>query len=875
MVRSRAAEPRHFCYRPRVPSARGEDGVPVRPAETHDALDALTARSAIWSLAVAGAAVALPAVVRPEAAASYLSQSAALLTAAALLAAVRPRVSPAVVARAAFAGGAAMVAVTAWVTGGVAALVYHAYSVALVGAAWLVFAPAAAALATLGIVGLGALMAYATAMGWPPAPWLPFTPFHAWLTTATACALMALVQWLEVHRLRASRRALADTLARTESALQRVAESERRYEEVVSLAPGVVYEFELRQDGSRAFTFLSEGARRLFEMAPEAVLADAAALFRLLDPPAQAQAFDAALARSAAALSPFDFKGSIRTPAGHVKWIRGHSLASRSDDGTVRWHGMMTDVTERTRTALALRDSQAALKHSLSMLQSAFESTADGLLIVDAKGRVEGYNQKFLALWRVPAVIASTRDDGQLLAHVLGQLEDPESFLARVRALYAQPDQASFDLLRFKDGRRFERYSQPRIVDGAVVGRVWSFRDVTARVEEERERQTLEHRLQQAQTLEALGTLGGGIAHEFNNLLTVILANAEEAADAADEAERRASLDAVTQAAHRASALVRELRDFSEPRPAPREVLPAAELVGTALDRLRTTLPPAVTVQHALDDDLTIYANPTQLQQVVTNLVARAAHAVGDGPARITVTLGAAPPLEVPASTPRPRAARYARLAVTDTGPGMPAGQVSRLFDALPAAGTAAGPELGLAVVHGLVRRNGGEILVESGPAAGTTFRVYFPATVPIVEAPAPATTSAAPTAQPAAARHILVVDDEADIVRVVSEGLRRLGYRVTSSMDPSEALAAFDADPASIDAVLTDLTMPRMSGVELARQLRSRRADLPVVLFTGHPAQLGPDEARAAGIRTVLSKPMTLSMLAEALYRALDPVPR
>lgn len=859
-------------------TSRGDDGAPVGPAGTPEALDALTARSAIWSLAVAGVAAALPALVRPEAAAYYFTQSAALLAAAALLFAVRTRVSPSFVARAAFLGGAVVVALTAWLTGGVSALVYHAYSVALVAAAWLVFSPAAAVLATVLIVSLGAAMAYATSAGWTPSPWLPFTPFHAWQTTATACALVALVQWLEVHRLRASRQALSETLTRTERALERVAESERRYAEVVSMAPGVVYEFELRPDGTRRFTFLSEGARRMFEVPPETALADASAFFRLLDPPGQLALFDAALSRSAAALSTFDFKGSIRTPSGHAKWIRGHSLPSRRDDGTVRWHGVLTDVTERTRTALALRDSQAALKHSLSMLQSAFEATADGLLIVDSRGRVEGYNQKFLALWRVPAVIASTRDDAQLLAHVLGQLDDPEAFLGRVRVLYAHPDQASFDLLRFKDGRRFERYSQPQVLDGVVVGRVWSFRDVTARVEEERERGTLEQQLQHAQTLEALGALAGGITHDFNNLLTVILTNAEAAATAGDASARQMSLVAVTDAVQRASALVRELREFSQPRPAAREVLTGADVIATALARLRATVPATVVIQESLDPGVTVYANPTQLQQIVTNLVTRAVAALGAGTGRITVTLGGAPPLEVPASTPRPRAARYVRLAVTDTGAGMTPDEVAALFDTRPATGTAAGPGLGLAVVHGLVRRHGGEIQVESAPAAGTTFRVYFPAAAaaaaPPEGAPAPREAVTA-SSTPPEGRHILVVDDEADIVRVVSDGLRRLGYRVTPATDPMDAWAAFERDPFAFDAVITDLSMPRLTGVELARRMRARRTDLPVVLFTGHAAQLGVDEVRGAGIRTVLHKPMTLSMLAEALYRALDAVPR
>ena len=864
---------RESCYRSLVPSfERGAAPPPSLPDPVQPGFDAFAARSALRSLLVTSIIVALPAFVRTESASYYLTQGGLLLVGATGLLATRRWLGPQGVARGVLVVGWVVAATAAWFSGGAFSPAFHAYSVALTGGAWLALGPRGAIVSTAGAVVVGGLLAAATAAGWTPRPWITHTPWTAWLTTATASAVIAVVQWLELQRLRSANARLHDELARVDAAQRRIADSERRYADIVSTVPGVVFEFEGRPDGRRVFTFVSEGARALFERAPTEVAGDAEILFSHVTDPGDRARLDAAIADASEALRPFEIDGRVRTASGVQKHVRAQALPARLSDGTVRWHGVLTDLTERVKAQRALEASQTALTQSLSMLQAAFESTVDGLLVVDGQGRVVAHNQRFLALWRVPEVIARTRDDGQLLAHVLDQLDDPDAFLAKVRELYARPDAVSFDTLTFRDGRCYERYSQPQVANGEVVGRVWSFRDVTARATEERRRGELERELQQAQTLEALGTLAGGIAHDFNNLLTVILANAEQARLEPDAAGRDTCLDAVHAAGTRAAQLVREIRAFSQPRATDRAVVAVSDVIGSALRLITTTLPKHLTLETSLDPRVTMFAASTQVQQVATNLVLNAAQALGDTPGRVLVTLDEVTADAVPDDTPRPRAARYARLTVSDTGPGIAADVMPRVFDPFFSTRTGAGGSgLGLAVVQGIVRRYHGAVVVESTPGHGATFRVYWPALPPSASVTSPARLGGTDAATPRGrGQHILVVDDEPGIVQIVRTSLTRLGYQVTATTDPQDALARFTAAPDSFDAVLSDLSMPVLSGAALGRRMLDVRPDLPIVLFTGYAAELGPDEVRTAGFRAILHKPMTAAALAEALHRVL-----
>jgi CheY-like chemotaxis protein len=271
-----------------------------------------------------------------------------------------------------------------------------------------------------------------------------------------------------------------------------------------------------------------------------------------------------------------------------------------------------------------------------------------------------------------------------------------------------------------------------------------------------------------------------------------------------------------------------------------------------------------------------MFANATQVQQVVMNLAVNAAQAIGDAAGRIEVTLDEIHASEAPTAVPPPAAERYARLTVRDTGRGIAPDLLPRIFDPFFTTKTASpGSGLGLAVVQGIVRRHAGLIEVDSTPGDGTAVHVYWPALAPTVTTPQPVSPATAVPAPPRGeGQHVLVVDDEPEVAKVVGQSLRLMGYTVTVATDPRKALAIFLRDPAAVDAVLTDLSMPHVSGIELGRRILERRPDTPVVIFTGYNAEFGPDEARAIGIRAVLNKPMTPAILAEALHRALTTNP-
>jgi len=383
--------------------------------------------------------------------------------------------------------------------------------------------------------------------------------------------------------------------------------------------------------------------------------------------------------------------------------------------------------------ALAQREMRDAIQQSvrsLSLLSATLESTADGILVVDSSGTVEGYNQKFLELWRVPADVLATRDDARLIASVQGQLRDPDGFTAKVRQLYEAPDAVSFDVLEFLDGRVFERYSQPRKVEGTTVGRVWSFRDVSERRRAETARRRLEEELFQAQKMDSLGRLAGGIAHDFNNILTAIVSYTELAQqDAADRPEIVESLSEVLRAAHRASDLVRQILVFSRTRAEQRVPVSLHRLLREALPLLRTTLPRHIEVVFDPGEGvLPVLADPTQIHQVVMNLGLNAGQAMRPGGGALVLALrpvavlpGEPPP--VPGLAP----GNYVALSVSDTGRGMDGQTVSRIFEpffsTLP---PGEGSGLGLSVVHSMVRNHGGAVSVKSEPGRGSTFTVFL-----------------------------------------------------------------------------------------------------------------------------------------------------
>jgi len=392
--------------------------------------------------------------------------------------------------------------------------------------------------------------------------------------------------------------------------------------------------------------------------------------------------------------------------------------------------------------------------------------------------------------------------------------------------------------------------------------------DIAERERSALERVKLEERLRQAQKMEAIGTLAGGIAHDFNNILAGIIGFADlglqEVADplASDQHFRE-----ILKAGQRARDLVRQILAFSRHREQDRKPLHLDETVNEALRLLRATLPVSIQITTQIEPQTpSVLADSTQVHQIVTNLVTNAWHAIGDKVGTVAVQLTIFPVDQDFAHThPDLRPGRYVRLSISDNGRGISTDTLGRIFEPFfttkdPGEGTG----LGLSVVHGLMKSFDGAITVYSEPGNGTTFHLYFPA----LEFGG-TTTQPQENAEPRGrGERILFVDDEPVLAMLGERFLTRLGYTPVIQTDARAALADFRESP--FDLVITDLTMPHLSGIELARHLWEIRPDTRVVLTTGYSASLDPQRAHEIGFRELLLKPYTVHGLGEALQRAL-----
>ena len=406
-----------------------------------------------------------------------------------------------------------------------------------------------------------------------------------------------------------------------------------------------------------------------------------------------------------------------------------------------------------------------------------------------------------------------------------------------------------------------------RGADGRPSRAIGTTQDVT-------ERKRLEEAHQQAQKLESLGTLAGGIAHDFNNILAVIRGNARLAAEqVGPDHPAASSLDEITRATGRASDLVRRILTFSRPREAKLEPADLRVVVRDVLKLLRATVPARITLTQDLSSDVPlVLADAGQVHEAIVNLTTNAASAIGGHTGDITFRLDA---VDVDGAlaglVPGLRPGRYARLTVRDSGSGMDAATLERIFDAFyTTKPVGEGTGLGLSMVHGILRGHGGAVTVTSAPGRGSTFELYFPET----------RQKADPRGEPGRAvprtsgRRVLYVDDEEALVLLATRVLARAGHSVTGFSDPARALAAFREQPDAIDILVTDLSMPVMSGVELARAVLEVRPHLPVLLTTGHIGTQDVPVSRESGIRAMVPKPFTADQLAHAIDRVFADAP-
>ncbi|BBO90100.1 response regulator [Desulfosarcina ovata] len=395
-----------------------------------------------------------------------------------------------------------------------------------------------------------------------------------------------------------------------------------------------------------------------------------------------------------------------------------------------------------------------------------------------------------------------------------------------------------------------------------------SFIDLTEQIRVEADKEKLETQLRQAQKMEALGTLAGGIAHDFNNILTAVLGYSELGLqDLGPQHPFYTKLQAINHAGSRARALVKQILSFSRMQEQLQAPLKISPILKEVLKLLQSSLPASIRITTAIKADRTVLGDPTQIHQIIMNLCTNAYHAMQmqGGELRVSLEEVAIDAAETPSAVDLPPGP-YLCLTVADTGTGINPAIIDRIFDPyFSTKDKSKGTGLGLAVVHGIVKRHGGSITVESKVNAGSCFTVLLP-----ICADTSTENGKQPVSLPRGSEHVLLVDDEKEIVDIGNEMLSRLGYRVTGVVGSLPALELFKTDPFRFDLVITDYNMPGMSGDQMARQMLAIRKELPIIVCTGFSEFFDSQRAQALGIRQTLMKPLTMEALANTVREAL-----
>jgi PAS domain S-box-containing protein len=529
---------------------------------------------------------------------------------------------------------------------------------------------------------------------------------------------------------------------------------------------------------------------------------------------------------------------------------------------------LVDSATDLAAIAIQKRNSEDALSRNEAQLRFLFENAAVGIALVSSSGHLVkcnpafcesvGYSPEELRSMRFCAITHS--EDACVENMEFEKLLEGSANAFQMRKRYVH-----------KSGKTVFanlNASLIRSATGAPVYGIHIVEDITQRHLAEQETARLQTQMQQAQRMQALGTLAGGIAHDFNNILASIAGNVEFAAEVLPKAhESRPHLDRISEAATRATELVRQILAFSRLQAAQRRPLKLESIVEEAVKLLRSTLPAMIEIRMAMDPTTPrILADSTQIHQILMNLGTNAAHAMAERGGIIKVALER---LELKEGTVAGlKEGLYAHLNVTDNGSGMDSATLARVFEPFfTTKPQGQGTGLGLSVVHGIMASHSGAIIAKSSLGVGTSFDLYFPAAAELL---ATQTTSET-TTRKGAGEHILLIDDEPAVGEVTQYQLEKLGYRVTVFQDSSKALAEFTKNPASFDGILSDLSMPFISGLEVVSAIRTFRPEMPVVLASGFFQTSDLEAAKNLCVNEVLTKPFSSTILGATLARVFS----
>ena len=629
--------------------------------------------------------------------------------------------------------------------------------------------------------------------------------------------------------------------------------NEERYRRLSENSPAVVYQFKMDENGKFTFPYVSEALKKTIGVSPEEAVNDASKTLNMVHPEDREKLYSGIM-KSADNLEPYHeiFRG---IKDGEVIWVEARSVPESMPDGSTLWDGFLLDITTQKKAEEALLESEKRFKNLAEMLPEAvFESDADMNLTY--------VNQRALSLFGY-----SEQDfKNGLCSFDMLVPEQREAALKKLERRSRGEDLPASEYLGLKkDGTEF-----PLLLHAVPILQDKTIKGVRGIIVDMSEIKKLESELQQAHKMEAIGNLAGGIAHEFNNVLGIIMGNTELAMDdVPDWNPAKEYLKEIRTASFRAKEVVRQILSFARKTMTDLKPLDINTIVKESLKLMRVSIPTMIDIQLKIPSGpKMILGDPTEIHQIVINLCTNAAHAMRAAGGILEVCVSES-------SLDEHAAAHYEeidpgdfiKLTVKDSGQGISPDVLGKVFEPyFTTKEFGEGSGMGLAVVYGLVKKCNGAIKIDSSVGEGTTVEIFLPE----INGQIPAENKLKKEL-PTGKERILLVDDDESIVEMVRQMLERLGYNVLGITDSLAALDRFRSNPDEFDLVISDMGMPGMAGDQLAAEMLHVKKDIAILLCTGYSDTIDEKKARQLGIKGFAMKPLNMERLAKAVRAALD----